>query len=657
MYNLKEIIQNTSDIRLLYVENNEQARVPTLAVLSEFFTNIVVAVDGKDGVLKYHENKIDLIITDINMPNFDGLDMIEAIGKTNKDIAILMLSAYSDIEYFRRSIQLGVDGYLLKPIDITQFLKLINKIIEKIEIKQELKENLNFLEQYKSIVNQKSMITKTDLTGIITYANDMFCSVSQYTREELIGKEQNIIRHADNPASLFEEIWDTIKVQKQTWKGVLRNRAKDGSTYYVDTIIQPILDSDGNILEYIAMRHNITNVMNSKRKFLDYITTAERPLVVQIKIESFDNLQRYYGFEFSLLVESKLSGMLEAHMPKDLNFEAFFSLDNGNYAFVKDCLKTDDMQSTINGLKEFQKFMNTLHVQINTINYEVAILICASYENNVYENVKYGMKHIVRNKQNFFVTNDIAKEVHKVADRNLKILTKVKEAIENSKIISYFQPIVDSKGVICKYESLVRLLERDGNIMVPLHFLDVAKQGKYYTQITSAVLENSFIALSNINCDVSINLSAIDMENETIRENIYRLLSNYGEQAKRVTFELLEDEDMKDFEVVKTFITKVKSFGVKIAIDDFGAGYSNYERLLDFQPDIIKIDGSLVKNFQSSKFSVSIVNSIILFAREQGLSVVAEYVENENIFNILKELGVDYFQGYYFGKPALLDLE
>lgn len=657
MYNLKEIIENTSDIKLLYVEDNVQARIPTLAVLSEFFTNIVVAVDGKDGVTKYNENKIDLIITDINMPNLDGLDMIEAIRKTNKDIAILLLSAYSDIEYFRRSIQLGVDGYLLKPIDMTQFLELMNKIVEKIEIRQKLKENLNFLEQYQSVANQKSMISKTDLHGIITYANDMFCSVSQYTREELIGKNQNIVRHSDNPSSLFKELWDTIKVQKKAWKGVLRNRAKDGSSYYVDMLIQPILDLDGNILEYIAMRHDITTIMNSKRQFLDYITSAKRPLVVQIKIELFDNLQRYYGFDFSLLVESKLSVMLEEHMPKDLSFEAFFALDNGDFAFVKDCSMSDNMQSTIIGIKKFQQFINTLHVQINSINYELAIIICVSYANNVYENVKYGMKQIVRNKQNFLVTNDIAQKVHKVADRNLKILTKVKEAIENSRIISFFQPIVDNNGVICKYESLVRLLESDDTVMVPFLFLDVAKQGKYYTQITSAVLENSFTALNKINCDVSINLSAIDMENEAIREDIYRLLKTYGEEAKRITFELLEDEDMKDFDVVKTFITKVKSYGVKIAMDDFGAGYSNYERLLDFQPDIIKIDGSLVKNIESSKFSVSIVSSIILFAREQGLSVVAEYVENENIFNILKELGVDYFQGYYFGKPALLDLE
>lgn len=657
MYNLKEIIENTSDIKLLYVEDNVQARIPTLAVLSEFFTNIVVAVDGKDGVTKYNENKIDLIITDINMPNLDGLDMIEAIRKTNKDIEILLLSAYSDIEYFRRSIQLGVDGYLLKPIDMTQFLELMNKIVEKIEIRQKLKENLNFLEQYQSVANQKSMISKTDLHGIITYANDMFCSVSQYTREELIGKNQNIVRHSDNPSSLFKELWDTIKVQKKAWKGVLRNRAKDGSSYYVDMLIQPILDLDGNILEYIAMRHDITTIMNSKRQFLDYITSAKRPLVVQIKIELFDNLQRYYGFDFSLLVESKLSVMLEEHMPKDLSFEAFFALDNGDFAFVKDCSMSDNMQSTIIGIKKFQQFINTLHVQINSINYELAIIICVSYANNVYENVKYGMKQIVRNKQNFLVTNDIAQKVHKVADRNLKILTKVKEAIENSRIISFFQPIVDNNGVICKYESLVRLLESDDTVMVPFLFLDVAKQGKYYTQITSAVLENSFTALNKINCDVSINLSAIDMENEAIREDIYRLLKTYGKEAKRITFELLEDEDMKDFDVVKTFITKVKSYGVKIAMDDFGAGYSNYERLLDFQPDIIKIDGSLVKNIESSKFSVSIVSSIILFAREQGLSVVAEYVENENIFNILKELGVDYFQGYYFGKPALLDLE
>lgn len=655
MYNLKEIIENTSNIKLLYIEDNEQARIPTLAVLSEFFTNIVVAIDGRDGLQKYNENEIELIITDINMPNLDGLDMIEVIRKKNKDIPILLLSAYSDIEYFRRSIHLGVDGYLLKPIDMTQFLELMYKIIDKIKIKQKFKENLNFLEQYKSVANENTLISKTDVDGIITFANDMFCSVSQYSREELIGANQNIIRHPDNPVSMFEELWDTIKKKKKPWKGVIRNRAKDGSSYYVDAIIQPILDLNGNILEYIAMRHDITEVMNSTRQFLDYIAAAKRPLVVQIKVESFDKLQRYYGFNFSLLVESKVSILLEKNMPNNLNFESFFMLDNGNYAFVKECIDCNDIQETIVELQAFQKLINTLKIKVDAIDYDVSILVCVSYENNVYENVKYGMKEIVRNKQNFLVTNDIAQKVHKIAEKNLSILTKVKEAIDTSNIISFFQVIVDRNGEIYKYESLVRLVEKDGSVMAPFFFLDVAKQGKYYTQISSIVLQNSFKALQKVEADISINLSAIDMENETIREEIYTLLQNSGERAKRVTFELLEDEEMKDFEVIKAFIVKVKSYGVKIAIDDFGAGYSNYERLLDFQPDIIKIDGSLVKNIESSKFSVSIVKSIILFAREQGLCVIAEYVENETIFNILKDLGVEYFQGYYFGKPEPLE--
>jgi EAL domain-containing protein (putative c-di-GMP-specific phosphodiesterase class I) len=93
---------------------------------------------------------------------------------------------------------------------------------------------------------------------------------------------------------------------------------------------------------------------------------------------------------------------------------------------------------------------------------------------------------------------------------------------------------------------------------------------------------------------------------------------------------------------------------VKIAIDDFGTGFSNFERLIDYQPDILKIDGSLVKNIETSSLSMSVVKTIIAFAKEQNMQTIAEYVENENIFNILKDLGVDYSQGYYFGKPNIL---
>ena len=98
----------------------------------------------------------------------------------------------------------------------------------------------------------------------------------------------------------------------------------------------------------------------------------------------------------------------------------------------------------------------------------------------------------------------------------------------------------------------------------------------------------------------------------------------------------------------------MQNLGVRIAIDDFGAGYSNFERLVNYQPDILKIDGCLVRDIETNSYSLSVVKTIVAFAKEQKIQIVAEYVENEAIFNILNELGIEYSQGYYFGKPEIL---
>jgi len=652
MYNLEEIIKSTSDIRLLYIEDNEQARESTLTLLREFFQEIVVGVDGKDGLEKFNSNEIDLIITDINMPHMSGLDMIEKIRQNNKEIPILLLSAYSEIEYFKRSISLGVDGYLFKPLELGQFFELIYKVVDKIDTHKELDSKINFLKQYEDATNEISIVSKGDLEGRITYANKLFCKISKYTKEELIGEPHSIIRHPDNSASIFREVWDTIKDKKKTWKGLLRNRDKNGGSYYVDAVIKPILDIDGEIVEYIAMRHDITEIMSQKKQMIDYINTAKEPVVIKIRIESYDDLQNYYGRNFSLDIENDLSTILRYYFPKELEFDNFYILDDGRYAFVKD--GCTNMKDALIKLQEFQTNVNAVSIKVENIAYDVGIIVCISYENDVYENTKYGMQQLELNKENFLITNDIANRIHNASQDNLNVLNKVKIALENSKIISYFQPIVDRNRKITKYESLVRLVEEDGNVLSPYFFLDTAKKGKYYTQITSAVLKNSFSVLDSVETSISMNISAIDIEKESVCNEIYLLLEEYKESGHRVVFELLEDEDVKDFGQIKNFITKVKSYGAKIAIDDFGSGYSNYERLLDYQPDIVKIDGSLVKNIITSKFSVDVINSIVSFAKAQNMEVVAEYVENEEIYLALMDLGVDYFQGYYFGKPEEL---
>ncbi|MDR0408502.1 MAG: PAS domain-containing sensor histidine kinase [Campylobacteraceae bacterium] len=113
------------------------------------------------------------------------------------------------------------------------------------------------LRQYKMAVEQSNIVSKTDINGIITFANEEFCKISGYNQEELIGKNHNIVRHPDVPKANFELLWNTI-LRKETFKTTAKNRAKDGSTFYVNTTIFPILDKSGNILEFIAIRYDVT---------------------------------------------------------------------------------------------------------------------------------------------------------------------------------------------------------------------------------------------------------------------------------------------------------------------------------------------------------------------------------------------------------------
>ncbi len=289
------------------------------------------------------------------------------------------------------------------------------------------------------------------------------------------------------------------------------------------------------------------------------------------------------------------------------------------------------------------------------IEYDISVLISISNGKECIENVNYGMKSLEHTKQEFIIANNLAQKEQKNAQNNLKILKMVKRALENSNIISYFQPIVsnDTKEIV-KYESLVRLVDEDEKIISPFVFLDIAKKGKYYAQITNMVLENSFNALSKTDKSITINISALDIEKPSTKKKIFELLDKHKDSASRIVFELLEDEDVRDIDEISKFIVEVKAYGVRIAIDDFGAGYSNFERLLKYQPDILKIDGSLIKNIETDAYSLSVVKTIVSFAKEQHIEMVAEYIENENIFNILKDLGVEYSQGYYFGKPDVM---
>ncbi|WP_169754872.1 EAL domain-containing protein [Campylobacter curvus] len=227
----------------------------------------------------------------------------------------------------------------------------------------------------------------------------------------------------------------------------------------------------------------------------------------------------------------------------------------------------------------------------------------------------------------------------------------IQNATINGNIVPYYQPIFDRDGNIAKYECLIRILDR-GEVVSPHVFLGISKRIKRYAELEKLLIKKSFEQLSqNENLVLSINLSGRDMTDGDVSALVINLLNKH-KVADRVVFEIVEDEDVENVERVSMFIDKVKNMGAKIAIDDFGSGYSNFSYILKLKPDYVKIDGSIIKDIDINKDSYAIARAIVAFARDLGIKTIAEYVHSKEILNICKEIGVDEFQGFYLGAPG-----
>jgi EAL domain-containing protein (putative c-di-GMP-specific phosphodiesterase class I) len=244
--------------------------------------------------------------------------------------------------------------------------------------------------------------------------------------------------------------------------------------------------------------------------------------------------------------------------------------------------------------------------------------------------------------------NDV--EVLKKYENNLSMANIVKNAIYNNRIISYYQPIFDTQNNIIKYEALVRLEDEKGTILSPYLFLELSQKIKLYSKITETMIEKTFKYFSKNKKDFSLNLSFDDILNEKTNNYLFDMIKKYN-IANQLTIEILETQSLTNEKAVLEFIDKLYSYGAKIAIDDFGSGFANFEYMTKVQSDYIKIDGSLIKDIDKNENSKIVVETIILFAKKLGKKTVAEFVHSKEIYDIVKKLGVDYIQGYYLSEP------
>jgi len=238
-------------------------------------------------------------------------------------------------------------------------------------------------------------------------------------------------------------------------------------------------------------------------------------------------------------------------------------------------------------------------------------------------------------------------------ESNMTWTNRLRQAIDEDRIEPFFQPIVNNTThKIDKYECLVRLRERNGHIIPPAMFLDISKKAKFYPFITQIMLTKSFAAFEHNEIDFTINLSLEDILNRRTLQGITHILERNPNTAKRATFEIVETAEIKNYEVVTNFIKTVKAYQCKIAIDDFGAGYSNFAHILSLNIDYLKIDGSLIKNLDHDTNAQAITQTIVAFAHKMNIKTIAEFVHNEEVLEKSREYGITYSQGFYLGEPS-----
>ncbi|MCT7600591.1 EAL domain-containing response regulator [Aliarcobacter butzleri] len=538
MINNISILKNMS---ILYVEDEKDLREVTHEILKSFTKNQYIAENGQEGLelFKKYEKNIDLIVTDINMPILNGLEMAKEIKNINPNIPIIITTAFSNKEYLLESIDIGIDKYVLKPIDIAKLLQAMSQSIIYYELKE------LFIDKLTNLPNRNRL--KKDLNQTDDVLMAFFDIDGFLTLNDLFG----------------EEIGDGILVE----------------------------------LSYKLKEHFPANEYSVYKLDVDKF--------VVVAVNSGKSVEEFYKYTKSFINKIENQSFLVNENEIDINLTVGVSHANGALAY-----------------KYAQRTITYARTKLRKI----------------------------------MIYND-SFNIHQSFENNIKWLKQLKNGFKENRFQAYFQPIVDTQTKeIYKYEALIRYIDENGNEVGPYNFLDIAKKTKQYPNIIKVILKDALKLIKEKNKKVSINISYADISNKNTTKYIYDFLTAQSiEHTKLLSFEILESEEIVDFEEVSKFISEVKKFECTVGIDDFGAGYSNFHLLSKLKISFIKIDGSLIQNIHNSKDLEIIVRTISNIAKEFNVKTVAEFVANEEIYNKVKELNIDYSQGFYFDKPISYD--
>ena len=394
--------------------------------------------------------------------------------------------------------------------------------------------------------------------------------------------------------------------------------------------------------------YDVLTGLPKRNKLIEDMKKYSNIGMMLIDINRFKNINSVYGFTIGDIVIKKFTNILKQIADENNCF--LYSLSGDEFVFVS--LNEKEANNCIDTAKYLVENIEKtgINVKIDGENINIFLSITVGISHNDDKplmSADMALKYAVKKRLPYALyTKEL--NIQKDIKNHVRWTKTIIDAIKDNRVVPFYQPIVYDNNKI-KYECLIRIIEND-KVISPFFFLDIAKKIRYYTSLTKIMIEKSFKEFEKRDNEFSINFSFEDILDKEVVSFLLEKIKRY-KVNNRLIIEILESENIDDFEILKDFIYKMKSLGVRIAIDDFGSGYSNFSYILEMQPDFIKIDGSIIKNIDHCKNSYNITKSIAQFAKKINAKTIAEYIHSKDVYTKAKKLKIDAFQGFYFSEP------
>ncbi len=403
-------------------------------------------------------------------------------------------------------------------------------------------------------------------------------------------------------------------------------------------------------LRLTAYKDEVSGLFNRKKLIEDLskIDVSRNIHFALINIRNFKNLNELFGFEEGDRVLREFGRELKRRVKGKCKECLVYRIRGDKFGLL--ACNFNDAQF-IELVSKIIRELEIKEFEVGGIKFRLDVVagISKSRENFLVES-EIAEEEAKRKGVSLLVFDKVLEHKYLELENNFKIFNYLKEALKEDRVIPYFQPIQEiSSGKIVKYEVLMRIETPEG-ILTPAQFLDVAKKIGIYRKISRTLIHKALEVAKEKGVMITLNLSSEDISDRNMVNWIIAALKRYG-VADKVCFEVVETEAFSELKFLENFYHRVKELGAQLAIDDFGSGYSNYHYLVTIKPDFVKIDGSLISKLLESKEVEKMVRYIVMFCKDIGIETVGEFVSSKELYKKLKELGIDYAQGFYIGKP------